>query len=308
MLNCNLIVILGPTASGKTKLAVALAHTLSTEIISADSRQVYREMNIGTGKDYDDYVINSNPVPAHLIDIVDPGTKYHLHAYIEDFFIVYHQLRQRNLVPVLCGGSGLYIDAVLSNYEYTGIPVDHELRRQLSHQSHNATLDLFKNIPLTAFHSKADLSTHKRTVRAIEIATHLLKNPSHTSRPMELRPCIFGLNPERETRRKNITIRLKQRLQNGLIEEVEQLLQKGLSFEQLIYYGLEYKFVAQYIQGVMSREALEELLGNAIQQFAKRQMTYFRKMERDGHHIHWLDPSADTESHLQYINSVLAIK
>lgn len=301
MANGNLIVILGPTASGKTKLAVTLAHALSTEIISADSRQVYREMNIGTGKDYSDYVINGSKIPAHLIDIIDPGEKYHLHAYTRDFFNTYELLRKRGLIPILCGGSGLYLDAVLSNYEYTSIPVNHELRRKLSIEPHDHLRQFFNNLPVTSFHAKADLSTHKRTIRAIEIAQHLHLNGPITPAKNTVQPIIFGLNPEREIRRKKISERLRLRLKQGLIEEVEDLLKRGLSFEQLTYYGLEYKFVAQYLQGVMSREALTELLENAIQQFAKRQMTYFRKMERDGHLIHWLDQQADTTEHINYM-------
>ncbi len=300
----NLIVVLGPTACGKTKLAAALANRLNTHIISADSRQVYKRMNIGTGKDYEDYIINHQPIPYHLIDILEPGERYNLHEFMLDFFATFKQLQEQHITPILCGGTGLYIDSVLRNLTYASVPNNHDLRKTIAHLTHPELIAHFNKMSLTDFTTKADLSTLKRTIRAIEINHYLQQHTFTAEVTPDIKPIIFGLDVSKELRRTRITQRLQHRLKNGLIEEVEQLLKDGITHEQLQYYGLEYKFVSQYLLGLMSDEALEELLNVAIQQFAKRQMTYFRKMEKDGQIIRWIDASVNTNEQL---NQVLAI-
>jgi len=301
----NLIVILGPTACGKTRLAVALAHHLKTQIISADSRQVYKRMNIGTGKDYGDYTINHQTVPCHLIDILEPGERYNLHEFMRDFFAIFMQLQEQYITPILCGGTGLYIDSVLRNLNYAAVPNNLDLRKSISHLTHAELLAYYKQMPKTDYFTKADLSTLKRTIRAIEInyylQNHILEKPTSP----EIKPLIIGLDVSKEIRRQRITQRLLNRLKNGLIDEIEQLLSEGVSHEQLQYYGLEYKFVSQFLLGLMSYEALEELLNNAIQQYAKRQMTYFRKMEKDGQIIHWVDATVDIDEQLKQVIALL---
>lgn len=293
-----LIVILGPTASGKTKLAAKLAHAMHAEIISADSRQVYQQMNIGTGKDYDDYIVQEQSIPVHLIDVVKPGSKYHVHQFQQDFEKAYSAIQQKNKTVILCGGTGLYLQSVLQQHQYTAIPVNEELRTTLKSLSLDELVHYFNHQPNTTFNAIADLSTSKRAIRAIEINLYLQNNALSKKKTVDLNPFIIGLNPRLELRRSNIENRLLQRIQIGLIDEVEALHKSGLSFEQLEYYGLEYKFVAQYLQGLMSKEALIEKLTIAIQQFAKRQMTYFRKMEKDGLHIHWIDFDSMNEEDL----------
>jgi tRNA dimethylallyltransferase len=301
----QLIVILGPTASGKTKLATALAHQLHTHIISADSRQVYKQLNIGTGKDYEDYVVNNQAIPYHLIDVAEAGSKYHIHQFKHDFFAVFNALQQQGVIPILCGGTGLYIQAVLQQFEFTSIPNNMALRERLHTLSYAQLLAEFLAMPQTLFSPKADTSTAKRLIRAIEINDFLLNHAFTPNSQPQINALIFGLNPEVEQRNQNIEKRLKQRLKNGLIDEVKDLLKQGIDPEQLIYYGLEYKFVTQYLQGVMTYEALEELLNIAIRQFAKRQMTYFRKMEKDGLPIHWIDPDLILNEQVQYIQHTL---
>lgn len=305
MKDYNLIVILGPTASGKTRLAAHLAHALQTEIISADSRQVYRRMNIGTGKDYKEYIVDGLPVPYHLIDIAEPGTRYHIHQFMKDFFEAFDKLRAGMITPLMCGGSGLYIDSVLRNFEYASVPNDHELRRTISYKSYNELLEIFTAMPRTSFTSKADVSTAKRLIRAIEINNYLLNNEFLPLVYSPVKPLIFGLRSETEIRKKRIEVRLKQRLKEGLIEEVKKLVNEGVTEDDLVYYGLEYKFVVQYLRGEMSYDALEELLTRAIQQFAKRQMTYFRKMEKDGHVIHWIEADMEAEQQVEMIMKYL---
>lgn len=305
MFNANLIVILGPTAMGKTKLAAHVAHQLQSEIISADSRQVYKGMDIGTGKDYADYVVEKQQIPYHLIDIVDAGDAYHVNQFKQDFFAVFKQLVQKRVLPILCGGTGLYIDAILRNLAYTSIPNNHELRASLLALSHEQLVSYFKQLPITEFTAKADLSTAKRTIRAIEICDYLLQFEFIPVQYPALYPLLFGLSSTIEWRSQRILERLNYRLNHGLIEEVQGLLDRGIPQEQLIYYGLEYKFVTQHLTGVMSYQALEELLGRAIIQYAKRQMTYFRKMERDGHHIHWIDATLSREEQYKIIQTHL---
>jgi tRNA dimethylallyltransferase len=291
----NLIVILGPTASGKTKLAAQLANTLKTDIISADSRQVYKYMNIGTGKDYDDYVVNNQTIHYHLIDIIEPGQKYNVSQFMHDFFEVFHQLNQPNKTPILCGGTGLYIQSVLSNFEYTNVPVNEKIRAELITQTHENLIAHFNDLPQNAFTHKADISTHKRTIRAIEIATFITTNSYTPPNNPTISPLIIGINPSIKTRNKRIDFRLAQRLQQGMIAEVEMLLQKGVTHEDLVYYGLEYKFISEYIRNMISITELEKKLCIAIHQYAKRQMTYFRKMEKDGFTINWIDGELTTQ-------------
>jgi tRNA dimethylallyltransferase len=299
----NLIVILGPTASGKTKLAANLAHTLHTQIISADSRQVYTGMDIGTGKDLAAYCINEHTIQTHLIDIVDAGEKYHVNQFKNDFIQAFNSITQQQQMPILCGGTGLYIDAILNNYEYTQVPINPNQRELLTSKNKLELEHLFNALPLTDYTSKADTSTHKRLIRAIEISTYLKSNTFKPQPFPTITPIIFGLSTPLVLRRKNIETRLKERLKNGLLEEVEILL-KTIPRERLIYYGLEYKFVTQYLIGHLTLSQMNTQLLTAIQQYAKRQMTYFRKMERDGKHIHWVDA---TQSLAVQLNTVVNI-
>lgn len=296
-----LIVILGPTASGKTHLAVQLAHRINGEIISADSRQVYRKMDIGTGKDLAEYCIDNQAIPYHLINILDAGEQYHIHLFQQDFQRVYQDIVSRGKTTILCGGSGMYLEAVLQGYEFTSIPIDEALRANLLQKTTEELIQIFQE-NLSEYSQKADISTRKRIVRAIEINQFLAQNPSFQISKPNIPECIiFGLNPETEHRRISITKRLHERLQNGMIEEVKTLLGKGISAEKLIFYGLEYKFITQYLTGEMSYEIMVERLNVAIHQFAKRQMTYFRKMERDGLRINWLSNNLPFDKQLNEI-------
>jgi tRNA dimethylallyltransferase len=281
----NSIVILGPTASGKTRLAALLASKINGEIISADSRQVYRRMDIGTGKDYDDYVIDNQPIKYHLIDIIDAGEQYHIAQFQKDFQVVYEDILSRNKVPTLCGGSGMYLDAVIRNYEFTQVPVNEELRASLNQKSDEELLEIFNKNP-SEYTELADISTRKRLIRAIEIS----KFQSFKFQVSKFQNfSIFGISIPSETRRERIDKRLIERLKNGMIEEVQTLLKSGIPSDKLIYYGLEYKFITEYIIGNLKYDEMIEKLRIAIHQFAKRQMTYFRGMERKGLTINWLD-------------------
>jgi tRNA dimethylallyltransferase len=296
-----LIVILGPTASGKTQLATHLAHKIQGEIISADSRQVYRGMNIGTGKDLEEYCVDNQAIPYHLIDILDAGEQYHIHLFQQDFLRVYNDIIARGKTPILCGGSGMYIEAVLKGYEFTAIPIDEKLREDLLQKSTEELICITDSFVRREGFTP-DLSTRKRIIRAIEINDFLSKNPDYDiPKPNIPNAIIFGLNPETETRRISITKRLHQRLQNGMVEEVKALIDNGISPEKLIFYGLEYKFITQYLKGEMPYETMAERLNVAIHQFAKRQMTYFRKMERNGLKINWLDSKLPFDNKLDEI-------
>jgi tRNA dimethylallyltransferase len=297
--NLPLIVILGPTASGKTHLATLLAHKIQGEIISADSRQVYRDMNIGTGKDLEEYRIDNQDIPFHLIDILEAGEQYHIHQFQQDFQKAFEDILSRNKPAILCGGSGMYLEAVLKGYEFTAIPIDENFREELLLKSTEELLDIFhKNA--SEYTQKADISTNKRLIRAIEISQFLFQNPNYKlSKPNTPKSIIFGLNPDTEIRRERITKRLHERLRNGMIEEVKALINKGIPPEKLIFYGLEYKFITQYLTGKLTYEIMVERLNVAIHQFAKRQMTYFRKMERDGLKINWLNTKKPLEDLLE---------
>ena len=305
------IVVLGPTASGKTRLAVRLAHHLGGEIISADSRQVYKDMNIGTGKDLNEYLFEEQPVAYHLIDVVEAGEHYHLYRYQQDVAQAIADCQGRERAVVLCGGSGLYLEAILKGHQFTAIPVDEALRQQLSDYSDQALRQLFESTP-SVYASVADLSTRKRLIRAIEISRYLDQHqdvPSAASVAVPP-PIALGIHLPTELRRECISNRLHDRLHSGLIEEVESLLRRGIEPAQLIFYGLEYKFVTEYLIGQLPYDTMVERLRVAIHQFAKRQMTFFRKMERDGLPIHWLDgrKSSDalTEDALKVIKENLA--
>ncbi len=284
-----LIVILGPTASGKTALAVQVATALNGEIISADSRQVYRGMNIGTGKDLDEYKANERAIPYHLIDIKAAGDDYNVYEYQQDFNIAYNAIKERGVTPILCGGTGMYIDAVLKNYAYTQVPVNEMLRKKLMGQSKAALLQQLQSI--RSPHQLVDTTSTKRIIRAIEIATYLQQHPLPLQKTVSIPALLFGIAVDRDVRRKRITQRLHHRLKHGIVEEVATLLQQGISAEKLKFYGLEYKFITLYLEGEMEYNTMVERLNIAIHQFAKRQMTWFRKMEKDGHQIEWIDGS-----------------
>ena len=290
----KMITILGPTASGKTTLAAHLAAKTGAEIISADSRQVYRGMDIGTGKDLADYVVDGKKIPYHLIDICEPGTKYNLFRYQEDFLNAYEGIRNRGVKPILCGGTGLYIEAVLKGYSLSPVPQNAELRERLAGKSLEeltAMLEELKKKTGSTMHNRSDVDTAQRAIRAIEIEEHNLNNPMPERECPPIDSLIIGVDIDRDERRRKITNRLKARLEEGMVEEIEGLLHRGIPAEDLIYYGLEYKFVTEYVTGKLTYDEMFRQLEIAIHQFAKRQMTWFRGMERRGFHIHWLDAS-----------------
>lgn len=299
----NLIVILGPTASGKTALAAHLARALDGEIISADSRQVYRRMDLGTGKDYADYVVEGQRIPAHLIDIREPGYKYNVYEFQNDFFHVFEDLQKRGKWAILCGGTGLYIEAVLQQYKMIHVPANPALRELLKDKPLAELEEILSEFRI--LHNSTDTDTHKRAVRAIEIETYYQSHPEIEVQLPEIRPLLIGVDIERDVRREKITRRLQQRLQEGLVAEVEALLAEGLSAEDLIYYGLEYKFVTQYVTGRLSYDEMVTQLNTAIHQFAKRQMTWFRGMERRGIAINWVDVNQPVKERVEKILGLL---
>ncbi|MDD3033570.1 MAG: tRNA (adenosine(37)-N6)-dimethylallyltransferase MiaA [Bacteroidales bacterium] len=288
-MNEDLICILGPTASGKTKYAVNLAHRIGGEIISADSRQVYKGMDIGTGKDLAEYTVDGISIPYHLIDIVDAGEKYNLFRYQQDFLKVYSEIRERGKVPVLCGGTGLYIDAVTKGYSMAEVPENKELRSELEQLTMEELVKMLDG--MKSMHNTTDVDTKKRAIRAIEIEKYQQSHPEmRRSEGFPLNTRFIGMLVSREERVRRIDKRLKERLEGGMIEEVRRLLEKGISPEDLIYYGLEYKFVTLFIIGKLTYSEMESQLATAIHQFAKRQMTWFRGMERRGVLIEWVEP------------------
>ena len=299
----DLLVITGPTASGKTALAAAIAFRLGSEIISADSRQVYRGMNIGTGKDYADYLINGIRIPYHLIDIADPGYKFNVFEYQREFIKVYSDLKKRNIFPVVCGGSGMYADSIITGYKLLEVPPDSGLRIELEKKSMEELkniLSTFKNL-----HNTTDIDSRKRVIRAIEIEHFTTNKGKHASESPKVKPLITGLMFERDSRRRRITERLRQRLDSGMVEEVKNLIDKGISTDTLIYYGLEYKFITLYLTGRISYDEMFRDLEVAIHQFAKRQMTWFRGMERRGIKIHWIDGELPLEEKVEKLLKLL---
>ena len=299
----DLLVITGPTASGKTSIAVSVADAVGGEIISADSRQVYREMNLGTGKDYSDYVVNGRIIPFHLIDIAEPGYKYNVFEYQRDFFSIYADLKKRNIFPVVCGGSGMYIDSIVKGYRMFEVPPDAGLREKLEKKSMDELIDILSSYK--KLHNVTDVDNKKRAIRAIEIE-HFTDSVSmkQTGFP-QLNSLIIGVMTDRDTRRKRITSRLMQRLENGMVDEVQNLMNKVISKESLIYYGLEYKYIAQYLTGELTYNEMVSGLETAIHQFAKRQMTWFRGMERKGTMIHWIDGELPMEEMVRKIMKLL---
>ncbi|MCK4749640.1 MAG: tRNA (adenosine(37)-N6)-dimethylallyltransferase MiaA [Bacteroidales bacterium] len=293
----DLVVVLGHTAGGKTAFAAQLAHRIGGEIISADSRQVYRGMDIGTGKDYGDYLVEGERIPAYLIDIVDAGYEYNVYLFKQDFLRVFNEIVDRDKVPVLCGGSGLYIESVLRNYKLLHVPVNSKLREDLDTKSYEELEGILRLYgPL---HNETDTVNRKRLIRAIEIAMYQDSLPELPDELPAIRPLVLGIKHDRNIRRQRITERLKQRLDEGLVEEVEGLMGQGITPEKMYYYGLEYRFLSQYI---LQKEPYDEMfskLNTAIHQFAKRQMTYFRGMERRGIPIHWLDGQFTIEEKIE---------
>jgi tRNA dimethylallyltransferase len=298
-----LLIILGPTASGKTKLAVNVSRELDGEIISADSRQVFKQMDIGTGKDLGEYTIMGRAIPYHLINIREAGDSYNVNAFKDDFYAAYAQIRQRGHLPVLCGGTGMYIHSILQNHAYTAVPVNEVLRSQLPIHDLLALRAILAGYP-EALTAQADLSSAKRLIRAIEIAEYLQQQPLIEEARPALQPLVIGLTGDVTLRRERIYQRLNDRFSEGLIEEVAGLLALGLRPEALIFYGMEYKFVTEYLQQKLNLSELKEKLYIAIRQFAKRQMTFFRKMEKDGVEINWLDYSEVTDDLTQKVISL----
>jgi tRNA dimethylallyltransferase len=299
MSNYQLITILGPTASGKTTLAAALANRLRSEIISADSRQVYRGMDIGTGKDLADYVIGGKNIPYHLIDICDAGEKYNVYEFQHDFQKVFAEITAKGKLPILCGGTGMYIEAVLKGYKLPTVPENKELRKSLENKSLEELTNILNQYVI--LHNRSDLDSAKRAIRAIEIAEYSTRQTPEYHEFQPIDSLIIGVDLDREVRRRKITQRLKSRLKEGMIEEVKALLDLGITAEDLIYYGLEYKFVTQYLIGELSYKEMFAQLEIAIHQFAKRQMTWFRGMERRGFTIQWIPAGLPTEEKVDKI-------
>ncbi len=302
-----MITILGPTACGKTDLAAHLAYYIDGEIISADSRQVYRGMDIGTGKDLADYTVSGRQIPYHLIDICDPGEKYNLFRYQQDFHKAYSDIRSRGKVPVLCGGTGLYIESVLRGYSLSPVPQNPELRKSLEGRSLAELTDILVNLKEqtgSAMHNTTDVDSCQRAIRAIEIESYNLQTPLEKRTMPPVDSLVIGVSIDRDLRRERITRRLKQRLDNGMVDEIRGLLDKGVSRDDLVYYGLEYKYVTMYAVGELSYDEMFRQLEIAIHQFAKRQMTWFRGMERRGVKINWIDSTLDMDDKIKKIKQL----
>ncbi len=299
----NLVTVLGHTAGGKTRFASCLADRIGGEIISADSRQVYRRMNLGTGKDYNDYVVGGRKVAYHLVDILDPGYEYNVYEYQRDFLDLYRAVRNRQKMPVLCGGSGLYIEAVLRGYRLIRVPVNRLLRSGLEKKSMDelvSQLSSFKKL-----HNKTDTEDRNRLIRALEIEFYYRDHPGLDEEYPDLKPLILGISFDRLSRRNMIARRLHERLQAGMIEEVKGLLAEGIPAGKLICYGLEYKYITEHLTGKTGLEEMTRQLETAIHRFAKRQMTWFRRMERSGMRIHWLNGDMPLEEKLEIAVSLL---
>jgi tRNA dimethylallyltransferase len=301
--NYDLLIVTGPTASGKTSLAVAIGKKLCGEIISADSRQVYRGMNIGTGKDYNDYLIEGMRLPCHLIDIAEPGYKYNVFEYQRDFVKIYNSLKERKVFPVVCGGSGMYADSIISGYKMVEVPPDSGLRSNLEKKSMEELIEILSTYK--KLHNTTDIDTKKRVIRAIEIEHFNQNKAPYVAIFPKIRSLVIGVMLDRESRRRKISERLRQRLAAGMVEEVKQLIEQGIDTEILIYYGLEYKFITLYLMGKMSYDDMVMDLEIAIHQFAKRQMTWFRGMERRGVKINWLDSKLPMEEKISRIMELL---
>lgn len=301
-----MITILGPTASGKTKFAALLAFHIDGEIISADSRQVYKGMDTGTGKDYDDYLVMDKKINYHLIDLVEPGYEYNVYEYQNDFLDAYNKIIKNKKRPILCGGTGLYIEAVLKSYKLIKVPVNKSLRKSLVEKNTDELVKVLKSYKKV--HNISDTNDKERLVRAIEIQQYYKEHKEIVMNFPEIPNITFGILLDRKIIRERITNRLNSRLNNGMVEEVEVLLKNGLKPEQLIFYGLEYKFITQYIIGEITYEEMFSKLNTAIHQFAKRQMTWFRKMQREGSVIHWLDGEKEMEENKDIVIKTLKSK
>ena len=303
----KMITILGPTACGKTSLAAALAADIHAEIISGDSRQVYRGMDIGTGKDLADYRVGDISVPYHLIDIVEPGTKYNVYQYQRDFMRAYDDIAGRGVTPILCGGSGLYLEAVLRGYRMAPVPENKPLRQSLEGKSLAELTEMLNDIKTRKglrMHNTTDVDTAKRAIRAIEIELYQDEHPEETEDIQPVDSLVIGLHIEVEQRRERITRRLKARFDEGMADEIRRIIDSGVAPEELIYYGLEYKYVTEYVIGQRDFEETFRLLEIAIHQFAKRQMTWFRGMERRGVKIHWIDSQLPMEEKINEIKNI----
>lgn len=296
----NLITVLGPTATGKTAVAAHLAAKINGEIISGDSRQVYRGMDIGTGKDYGDYFVDGIEIPSHLLDIENPGKHYNVYRFQNDFAEVFHDIHHRGKFPVLCGGSGLYLESVLKDYKLIHVPPNPQLRKELEGKSLDELVEILKSLK-PRLHNKTDIETERRAIRAIEIEMFARENPKKETALPEVISLNIGIAVDRETRRERISRRLKQRLEEGMLDEVQNLLKSGLTPKQLIYYGLEYKYLTLHLTGELSRQEMFEKLEIAIHQFAKRQMTWFRGMEKRGTKIYWIDANLPMEEKVMEI-------
>lgn len=302
-----MITILGPTASGKTPVAARLASEIGGEVISADSRQVYRRMDIGTGKDLADYMVDGHRIPYHLIDIREPGTKYNLFEYQQDFYDVYQDIRRRGKEPILCGGTGLYIEAVLKGYKLSPVPQNQQLRDSLEGESLAELTQLLTELKArngSNMHNTTDVDSCQRAIRAIEIETYNLEHPTPRRELPAVDSLIIGIDIDRDLRREKITRRLRKRLEEGMVDEVQTLLDEGIPAEDLIYYGLEYKFLTEYLTHHISYDEMFTRLEIAIHQFAKRQMTWFRGMERRGFEIHWIDATLPMEEKIERIKEL----
>ncbi len=302
MNNYELITIIGPTASGKTAFAAALAARLDTEIISGDSRQVYRSMDIGTGKDLADYVVDGKQIPYHLIDICNPGDKYNVFEYQHDFHKAFEEIRKKGKLPILCGGTGMYIESVLRGFKLLDVPQNPALRESLKGKSLVELEQILASYKV--LHNKTDVDSAQRAIRAIEIEEFYKTEAPDKREYAPINSLIIGVDIDRELRREKISRRLRARLDEGMVDEVRAILATGVKPEDLIYYGLEYKFLTLYIIGQLTYDEMISQLEIAIHQFAKRQMTWFRGMERRGLHIHWLDATLPTD---EKINNVLAL-
>ena len=303
----KMITILGPTASGKTPVAARLAAEIGGEIISADSRQVYRRMDIGTGKDLADYIVDGRQIPYHLIDICEPGTKYNLFEYQQDFFDAYETIRSRGTVPILCGGTGLYIEAVLKGYHLSPVPQNQTLRDALEGKSLEELTRMLGELKAKTgsnMHNTTDVDSCQRAIRAIEIETYNLEHPTPRRELPPVDSIIIGIDIDRELRREKITRRLKARLEEGMVDEVKALLDENIPADDLVYYGLEYKFVTEYLTGQTTYDEMFTRLEIAIHQFAKRQMTWFRGMERRGFTIHWINATLPMEEKIERIKQL----
>lgn len=302
MNNYELITIIGPTASGKTAFAAALAARLDTEIISGDSRQVYRSMDIGTGKDLADYVVDGKQIPYHLIDICNPGDKYNVFEYQHDFHKAFEEIRKKGKLPILCGGTGMYIESVLRGFKLLDVPQNPALRESLKGKSLAELEQILASYKV--LHNKTDVDSAQRAIRAIEIEEFYKTEAPDKREYAPINSLIIGVDIDRDLRREKISRRLRTRLDEGMVDEVRAILATGVKPEDLIYYGLEYKFLTLYIIGQLTYDEMVSQLEIAIHQFAKRQMTWFRGMERRGLHIHWLDATLPTD---EKINNVLAL-